>query len=342
MPSIAVSAPGKLVITGEYAVIDGASAIALAVNRRSRVSVSPTIGQSVLEVTTSGAERFPFTWQADGSLKFTDNDPAERGELLRVLLKQLVGRLPAALPDVVISIDSSEFYLAADGQKLGLGSSAAVCVSLTAALHALFGLTDDLQQLCYDVHREFQDGKGSGIDVATSLHGGVIRFQLDAMGPPKCEALSWPQGLYMLPVWTGHAASTGHMLQRLDGLRESSPAMYLNLIGELTQIAGCFQAVWQRQNVPELLELLVTYGFGLNRLDEAAAVGIYSAEHVDFQHRAAAIGAVYKPSGAGGGDFGLVFSDSSAKIEQFAADLDSAVMLPDWSPTVPGVELRTD
>ncbi len=140
MLPIAVSAPGKLVITGEYAVIDGAPAIALAVNRRSRVSVSATIGQSVLEVTTSGTERFPFTWQADGSLTFTDNDPAERGELLRVLFKQLVGRLPAALPDVVISIDSREFYLATDGQKLGLGSSAAVCVSLTAALHALFAI----------------------------------------------------------------------------------------------------------------------------------------------------------------------------------------------------------
>ena len=342
MRPIAVSAPGKLVIAGEYAVIDGAPATALAVNRRSRISVSATPGQSVLEVTTSSTERFPFTWQADGGLQFTGNDPAERGELLRVLLTQLIGRLPAAMPGVVISIDSSEFYLPTDGQKLGLGSSAAVCVSLTTALHALFDLPDDVQQLCDTVHREFQGGKGSGIDVATSLHGGVIRFQREAMGLPKSEVLSWPQGLYMLPVWTGHAASTGQMLERLDGLRDTNPSMYLSLIGDLTQIAGSFQEAWQRQNVPELLDLLGTYHCGLNRLDETAAVGIYSAEHVDFQRRAAAIGAVYKPSGAGGGDFGLVFSDSSAKIEQFAADCDSALMLPDWSPFVPGVELRID
>jgi hypothetical protein len=48
---------------------------------------------------------------------------------------------------------------------------------------------------------------------------------------------------------------------------------------------------------------------------------------------------VYKPSGAGGGDFGLVFSDSSASIEQLAAEFGAAVLLSDWPATVSGLEL---
>ena len=37
-----VSAPGKLILTGEYAVLDGAPGLAMAINRRARVRLEPS------------------------------------------------------------------------------------------------------------------------------------------------------------------------------------------------------------------------------------------------------------------------------------------------------------
>jgi phosphomevalonate kinase len=336
---ITASAPGKLVMSGEYAVIDGAPAVSLAINRRAKVTVQPSDEGCVLEVITASRAQFPFSWHSSGEIVFTGEQPAERGTLLMVLLKELAGQLPATMPAVRIVIDSSAFYAARSQQKLGLGSSAAVCVALTAAVHRLFATETELHELCYRVHAHFQNGKGSGIDIATSLHGGVIQFQTLSAGLPATHFLNWPQGLYMLPVWTGCAASTGNMLMKLDQLKSAQPARYLGLMDELAQVAAQLCAEWQRNNVPVLLDLLALYSYGLSRLDETANVGIYSAEHIEFQHRAASIGAVYKPSGAGGGDFGLVFSDSSASIEQLAAEFGAAVVLSDWSASAAGLEI---
>ena len=38
---ITASAPGKFVLSGEYAVLDGAPAVCVAVDRRARVSIEP-------------------------------------------------------------------------------------------------------------------------------------------------------------------------------------------------------------------------------------------------------------------------------------------------------------
>lgn len=337
--TITASAPGKLVMSGEYAVIDGAPAVSLAINRRAKVTVHAAADGCVLEVITANHRQFSFSWHSSGEILFTGEQPADRGTLLTVLLKHLANSLPSTMPSVRIVIDSSEFYAVESRQKLGLGSSAAVCVALTAALHRLFSVQLELHELCYRVHADFQNGKGSGIDVATSLHGGVIQFQTLSTGLPQTRYLHWPEGLYMLPVWTGHAASTSSMLAQLDRLKADQPARYLGLIDALAQVATQLCAEWQRNNITGLLDLLALYGDGLGQLDETACVGIYSPEHIEFQHRAASIGAVYKPSGAGGGDFGLVFSDSSASIEQLAAEFGSAVVLSNWSESVAGLEL---
>ncbi|MCX5743511.1 MAG: phosphomevalonate kinase, partial [Proteobacteria bacterium] len=91
------SAPGKLIISGEYAVLDGAPALVLAVNRR---VVARLVGEP------STAAPSPFLAAVAAEL-------ARRGRVM-----------PA------IVVDSSALY---DGaMKLGLGSSAAVTVAATA------------------------------------------------------------------------------------------------------------------------------------------------------------------------------------------------------------------
>jgi phosphomevalonate kinase len=135
---IHASAPGKLVVAGEYAVLDGAPAISLAVASRARVSIEAATDVCALEVVSSDRDVFEFSWSPEGGVSYPGRQPAERGTLLQQVVSSLKSSLPTTMPLVRITIDSSEFYSAETTQKLGLGSSAGVCVALTGAWHRCF------------------------------------------------------------------------------------------------------------------------------------------------------------------------------------------------------------
>lgn len=132
-------APGKLVLLGEYAVLDGAPGLALAVDSGVGCTVHPS---DVLRITTP-----------DGDDRFVR------------------AALESTLAPAGHYVFSSVRPLDLPG-KPGLGGSAAAVV---AALLA-GGCTDHLLEHALAVHRAVQ-GSGSGIDVAVAATGGGVRFQ---------------------------------------------------------------------------------------------------------------------------------------------------------------------
>src|SRR5699024_7712135 len=146
----------------------------------------------------------------DGALPETI-DPGLRKRLglydaVRTCVARHIG-LPAQ--PLSIRIDSQTF--SANGHKLGLGSSAAVAGALTAALTRAAGQTLDNDTLCRHAiaaHRQAQGGRGSGADVATSVHGGVIEYQADMVR----DTLHWPAGIAGMAVVTGDGASTPNLV----------------------------------------------------------------------------------------------------------------------------------
>ena len=58
------TAPGKLVVAGEYAVLDGALAISAAVNKRAKATVKAASSGELLIANTG--VRFPFALRTDG------------------------------------------------------------------------------------------------------------------------------------------------------------------------------------------------------------------------------------------------------------------------------------
>ena len=63
------------------------------------------------------------------------------------------------------------------------------------------------------------------------------------------------------------------------------------------------------------MEACASYGKWLGKLGEASGADIVSAPHRALGQIAADAGLVYKPSGAGGGDIGLVFADDPNRLE---------------------------
>jgi phosphomevalonate kinase len=73
----------------------------------------------------------------------------------------------------------------------------------------------------------------------------------------------------------------------------------------LRAAAAAALSAWDRAAAADLMRILDDYQQRLREFDRAAGIGIWTAGHQRLADIAAAAGALYKTSGAGGGDFGL-------------------------------------
>ncbi len=328
--AVEADAPGKLVIVGEYAVLGGSPALAVAVDVRARARITPLTGASSELVIPDTGQEFRFRWVSECVPHWEGQTPGALGLPLEACIEVLAaGRfLPRAdsLPAARIELSSAAFHHTDDrGErvKLGLGSSAAVVSALLAALLRLAGGVQPgrqaLVELCCTAHRRLQRGVGSGIDVATAITGGTVSLDFPGAVPgksgwPRALPVAWPSRLYLLPVWTGESAATPAMLNRLHQFQGHQPARFGADMERLSATAVQAVAAWRADDVPGILRAVSGYDNGLRRLDEAAGIGIYSPPHERLRAMAAELGGVYKPSGAGGGDFGILLTDSRSVL----------------------------
>jgi phosphomevalonate kinase len=162
-------APGKLVLVGEYAVLDGAPAVVAAVDHGVACTVTPAPER---RIETPGDDRFART-----TLETLDA-PAARYQF-------------------------ADWNPSPTATKAGLGGSAAAVVCATLAALSMRGERPDvpaLFQRAAEIHRAAQ-GSGSGIDVAASAWGGVVWFH-------EGEATSLRLDLEPVVVWSGQSART--------------------------------------------------------------------------------------------------------------------------------------
>jgi phosphomevalonate kinase len=215
-----------------------------------------------------------------------------------------------------LSLDTRAFFDGGRGgpSKLGLGSSAALTVALVSALQIWSegGLAEPatrrLQQLV-GIHREIQGGVGSGIDVAASLLGGILRFQLaDDGSVGEAAPIDFPEQLRMVFVWTGRSASTGDFLGRLRDCRETGTTEIDSVLDELSEVSSAGVEAVVAGSTDAFLEHVDLFWSALERLGAAIGMPVLSEEHRSLRGIAENVGVHYKPSGAGGGDFGVGFT----------------------------------
>ena len=307
--TVVASAHGKAVLCGEYAVLMGAPAIAMAVDRRAHVRIELT-GNGVHRVTAPGLYEDAATFRAgdDGSLEWLDGaTAAER----YALLEQVWGAAtPPAAPGLDLTLDTGPFFREPGGRKLGFGSSAALATALAAALLPREAGLDDLHRTAAVAHRNFQDGRGSGVDVAVAVHGGALAWRMEAA---EAERLEWPAGLAFEVLWSGQPASTAERLARLAGTRRGASA------GALVEAAEAVLDAWHERSAAAVLGRLRRYTGELRRYSDEHGLGVFEGGHEALLEDAKERGIVYKPCGAGGGDIGIALTEDRAALAGFAA-----------------------
>jgi phosphomevalonate kinase len=327
--SCRASAPGKLVLLGEYAVLFGAPAVVMAVNRRAVVTVDESpderwiVTAPVLEVDSAECVLDP-----SGDVRWIGRDSGERLVLVGRVLGALVARgllNPLTARPRVLDLDTAAFFNSAQGEplKLGLGSSAALTVALASAVtgRTSESCAADLDWLrtLVSLHREVQGGHGSGIDIAASLCGGVVGFELDA---GQCVAgiapIHWPDGIFRTFVWTGRPAATGSFLDRLQASRVAGTGAVDEALDLLGQASERGVDALARNEPFRFLDAVDRFWEALVLLGRAIDMPIVSDPHRRLRAAAEESGVHYKPSGAGGGDFGVGFSTDEDRIEEFS------------------------
>jgi phosphomevalonate kinase len=270
------SAPGKLVIIGEYAVLAGHAAVVTAVDVRAQASRS------------SGPLRIAL----------------DEGGLLQACMDALLqaGVQPARGS---YHIDTDAF--ARGGQKLGVGSSSAACVAFLAAAMDLHNDDDRdaLWRCAVRAHDAF--GGGSGIDIAAAVHGGWLSFQRRDEQVECKPCAPPPNSLQPLVVWTGHSQNTRPFVAAVREL-VTRDASQLEPMAEAVHryLEGC-----RNNDATVVLSSVDAARHAMQHLGHAAGIDIVSAAHQHIARIVAQHGGAAKPSGAGGGDVALAFVERS-------------------------------
>jgi phosphomevalonate kinase len=287
----ATSAPGKLMVSGEYAVLDGAIAIVASVGVR-----------VVARLSTPGSDGSP------GGLAHSPQSPALPAEavLARRLAEEHLGSVQAEL-----TIDASE--LRKSGRKLGLGSSAAAAAAAAGAVFAAHGHDLDepatrrkVFELALAGHKAVAP-EGSGADVAASSLGGFVRFRVEGGKLAEAERVAFPASVSTRVVWTGKEARTSEFVRAVRGYEARDGAGFAQLRGRLFDGAARFAEAIEQADPSEVVAAADAYGLTMQALGEVAGVSIVTPELAQIAALARQCGGAAKPSGAGGGDVALAF-----------------------------------
>ena len=268
------SAPGKLMLLGEHAVLHGHLALVAAVNRRLRVEIEPATGQR-------------FRLLSGGCRLDGDVAAVKVAEPFTFVTAAIRRRRPTAGFELRLDSDLAGYS--------GLGSSAAVTVAVVAALRRWQGRSVAPLAVFKEalaVVREVQ-GVGSGADLAASALGGVLAYR----SRPR-EIRQLPQRPPLFAVYSGQKADTAAVVAQVEVRRRRSPRVYARLYNCME---ACVQAALAALRAEDWQDLGRLFNVQQGLLE---AVGVSTEELSQLVYRLRADPGVFgaKLSGAGGGD----------------------------------------
>jgi phosphomevalonate kinase len=272
-------APGKIVISGAYAVLEGAPAIVCAVDRFAVADSSLVAPSPTPEVRAAfPSEPAPA---CDASALFSNGKKLGLGASAAILVASLAARIAE-----------------------GRGTYGDIELATAVFPRAL------------EAHKKAQGG-GSGVDVAASAFGGTIAYRRGAERP-EALAVKLPAELVFEVWWSGKPASTSELIGKVNALRERAQARYVKLIEAQEAASLEAELALARGDSPRFLDALEAQRHALAALGSAAGAAIVDSAAEELGDLARTFGGAALPAGAGGGDV-LVYVGVAASPPEFAA-----------------------
>jgi mevalonate kinase len=296
MPAISASAPGKIILLGEHAVVYNRPAIAAPVMQvRVKAIITPELRSSTGTILIDAPD-INLLAQPE---QLADNHP------LRLLIETIQDRLQAQLPAMRVRITSTIPVAA------GLGSGSAVSVAVSRAISTFVGRpfsTVEASEIAYIVEKAHH-GTPSGIDNTVVAYAQPVFFQ---RGRP-IENLFPAQPFTLLIADSGLQSTTAAVVGDVRLGWQSDPERYEALFDAVAKIVlearhaiehGPVEPLGDLMN--ENHKLLQVMGVSCPELDRL----------VDTAVTAGAAGAKLSGGGRGGNMIALVTTDSAQQVEQ--------------------------
>lgn len=252
------SAPGSLMLFGEYAVLHGQTAIACAIDKRVTVSIEPRDDKKIL--ITSDLGNFETVIN-----KINVIAPFEF--VLTVL------KIHKLKQGCNIRIES-EF-----SHQMGLGSSAAVTVATLSALNAWHKKRISDKQLIKQAIKIIHhvQKRGSGTDVVASVLGGIIAYDIS---PLKIKKFALAPKLSVLYV--GYKTPTSVALKQMKKKFKQQKKLYLQIFKTIGQCSTEVMHALRQKNWLRIGQLMnIQHGLldalGVNKPDIQKYIDILRA-----------------------------------------------------------------
>jgi len=292
-----VSAPAKIILTGEHAVVYGQPAIALPVTSlRARVEVEPS---------TDGFKLIAHDLQQTIQyMRHIQENDALVSPLQRVITLTL-DAIGKPLPEVSMHL-RSDIPIAS-----GLGSGAAIAAAVSRGIAAAVGVTLDnheLNQIVFEAEK-FHHGTPSGVDNTVVVYERPVYF---VRGNP-IESVSIGAPFYIIIADTGQPSPTRLSVADVRELVEKDPLRYRVIIERIGSITV---------KARRMIELGDLAGLGdlLNQNHDCLRDLTVSSDELDHlvaaAHKAGAFGAKLSGGGRGGNMIALTTHKRAAEIAE--------------------------
>jgi phosphomevalonate kinase len=350
--SFRVKVPGKLMIAGEYAVLEpNQPAVVMAVNRYVTAYIEPS-SQNQLSLPQLGLPS--VTWKTgDDHVLFSSSDSRLRYIRNSILVVNQFLQETSITPRPFHLTIKSELDDPVTGQKYGLGSSAAVVVAVISGMLSLYNeganepALDHIFKLSAIAHLRTQTN-GSGADIAASVYGGWLGYTsykadwvlknlekgeklLSLLEKPwpqlSIRPLVAPSQLKLAVGWTKEAISTGPMIMRFQDYRIFHAKKYSEFLIDSSHAALGIINSFERNDSNAAISYLMQNRAALRKLSEGAGFPIETAKLKALCTIAEKYGSG-KSSGAGGGDCGIAFLNEDEKIQDLYNAWKAANIIP--------------
>ncbi|MBM6614590.1 phosphomevalonate kinase [Desemzia sp. RIT804] len=328
---ITASAPGKLYIAGEYAVVEpGHPAILVAVDQFITVSLEATTDMGTILSKQYG--NLPVTWKRENDRLVLDKRENPFHYILAAIevTESYVKSFGKELSFYHLSVDSE--LDSSNGRKYGLGSSAAVTVATVKGILRFYGLQHETNETIFKLaalaHLSVKSNGSCG-DVAASVFGGWLAFttfdpkwvlEKQQQFPVReviesdwpylsFKPLTPPTELRLLIGWTGSPASTSHLVDEVTNKRTQDTLAYDEF---LKASAICVQEMihgFEAKDIPKIQSEIRRNRSLLKKMSQSTGVVIETSALTHLCKLAEKFNGAAKSSGAGGGDCGIVIFD---------------------------------